>query len=178
MHMKHWVERIRELEWGNFDLREPASESQIAALEQLLGVPLPSDLAAFYKRTNGISGDNNGWEYQVIGNTEEVMGNVRSIRNGRKKLNLLEIIYPQVLKKWKVIPLSDGDNAVGMAAFYLTDMREAIDGQMSAPGIYRCFVSQPMQIRDPEFTFVAENLEQFAAVIFDSDQTAREGVNS
>jgi SMI1 / KNR4 family (SUKH-1) len=177
--MKQWISQIREFEGGAFQFHPAADPSDIAALEEHLGFALPEDLKGFYLNFNGISGENNGWKYQIIGSTKTVIGNLDGIRRGQKTLNFgfskTEIIYPTVFKSLRIIPLDDADNVVGVGAFYLIETFSVFDRILTAPGIYRYFASQANQVRNPDITLIALNLGKYLAKIFEL-QDASEGV--
>ena len=174
--MKYWVDQIRALEWGLFEAHSPAHPSEITNLEMHLGFALPNDLKEFYLNANGITGDNNGWEYQLIGSISETIENIESIKKDRNQNKTLfsdlgksELIYPEVLKKLTIIPLDNAENSSGAGAFYITEGFSRMNKTLTMPGIYRYLASQPSQIRDPEITFVARSIEDYLIEFFGFD---------
>jgi hypothetical protein len=171
--LKYWIDQIREFEWGAFEIGSPVASSDITVLENHLGFSLPNDLRDFYLIANGIFGDNNGWEYQIIGSVTQVIQNLEGIKKGRKRLDLgfeeIEIFYPETLRSIRAIPLDDANNAVGAGAFYLTEIPSEPNSMWNGTGIYRYLASQTIQIRDAEITFIAPDLGKYLVDFFGFD---------
>ncbi len=161
-----WLEAIRKLTYRGFDIRPSAKNTEISQLENELGFVLPEDLRDFYTFANGIYGDNNGWSYQIIASTQDVVLNLKAIKMGYKEIvidtdYIFRIKYPKVLKNFKIIPIDDAnDGASGLGSFYYFDSNS--DNSMIAQqGFYQFYAEIVKENTDPQITFQAANLDTY-----------------
>jgi SMI1 / KNR4 family (SUKH-1) len=164
-----WLETVKNLDWGCFDIRPPASHDEISDLEKHLDFSLPDDLREFYCVANGLYGDNNGWEFQIIASIQDVIRNIKSIEVGFYKPVVERshiILYDKKFRSKNIIPITDGDNSVGVAEFYYPRSNTDSDLNISKFGIYSHKLSSPKQKRDSEITFQAENVNEYIHKFF------------
>jgi hypothetical protein len=159
-----WMKMIPELQWGFFEFRPPANPLEIDSLNKILKFEIPNDLREFYLKSNGLYGNNNGWDVPIISSIEDVTQNLSTIKSGNFNYFEDNILFPDALAENLFLPLcNDYHNGAGIV-FNPFPYEFPTNFGFQEIGYYLYKFSTPRQLRAPDLTFSGKDLESYIAL--------------
>jgi SMI1 / KNR4 family (SUKH-1) len=77
-----WIKALKSDERSFiYEFRPPASQEELDELREILGIPVPQDLESFLLNSNGLYGDNNGWEFGIIYSIDDIKSRTENFRS-------------------------------------------------------------------------------------------------
>ena len=152
--MISWVEDFRrEVDYGSWTLRPPASFEEIESLNEFLGFTMPNDLKTFLTMHNGLYGDNNGWEFKIVSSVQDIELDTKEIRASSFKFAHLGDVNT-------IIQIGYEPNSDIYTIYKCKSEKKINRGWMQ--GIYHCIPQVADQSGNSGyFEFISDNLESF-----------------